>query len=651
MDRELVETYKNELALLYEYAAAFAEEYPGIADRLGGLARERADPMVTGLLEGTAFLAARVQLKLKHEFSEFTFNLIDQLLPGYLAPVPSIMLAQVKPTFGDPALRSGRTIARGSALDAAYRDKDYNVACTFTTCGDVTYWPFEIARAEYLPSIGPLQALGLNTMPETAAGLRLTLSLRTAAKPEDEPSDETIPADPAARIAGCSLDGLPVHLLGAESDAVLLYEQLFSHLASVHIRHLDEFGDPQFIALPKDCITQVGFGEDDSIMPDEARLFRGFRLLQEYFIFPRKFLGFTIGGLRRAIQGVQNRTMDIILTFNQSVPRLAAAVDAPMFGLYATPAVNLFPKLCDRIQLSTSRHEHQVVPDRTQYLNFEPNRILDVHLHVAGRREKQRVHPIYRSTLETVEGGRTVFYSLRRRSRKRSSDEQRFGVASDYVGTDMFVSISPSDAGAGGAQSAPELSIRALCSNRHLAEQLPIGRGATDFRLRDDTQINIVAAVAPTKPQESVAAWKHSTPHHEVMGRVAWRLVNMLSLNHLGLSETDGRAIRELMALFADLSDPVVERRVRGLRAVKSHDVVRRFAQRAGVGAARGVEIELTFDDKAFEGSGVYLLGAVLDRFFAEYVALNHFTQTVVRTSERGVIARWAPRSGTRTSF
>ncbi len=651
MDRELVETYKNELSLLYEYASAFAEEYPGIADRLGGLARERSDPMIAGLLEGAALLAARVQLKLKHEFSEFTFNLIDQLIPDYLAPVPATMLAQVRPTFGDPALRAGRTIPRGATLDATFKDKDYNVACTFTTCGELTFWPFDMAKAEYLPSLAPLQSLGLNTTPDTAAGLRLSLRLRTAPRLEDEPSDETISEDPMARIAGCGLDVLPVHLLGAETDAVMLYEQLFSHLSGVYIRYLDSFGDPQFITLPKACVEQIGFDEDDTILPQDARLFRGLRLLQEYFIFPRKFLGFRIRGLKQALQSVDRRSVDVILTFSQSIPRLAAAVEIGMFGLYAAPAVNLFSKLCDRIQLASNRHEHHVVPDRTQYLHYEPHRILDVHLHVAGRRDKQRVHPIARATLDPAEGGRSVFYSLRRRVRKRSSDEQRFGTASEYVGTDMYVSISPPDGGTDGGQDLTELSIRALCSNRHLAEHLPVGRGATDFRLRDDVLVEIAAAVPPTKPKESIAAWKHHTPDHEVMGRTAWRLVNTLSLNHMGLSEMDGRAIRELLSLFADLSDPVIERRVRGLRSVKSRDVVRRFSQRTGVGAARGVEIELTFEDKAYEGSGVYLIGAILDRFFAEYVALNHFTQTVIRTTERGIIARWAPRSGTRTAF
>jgi type VI secretion system protein ImpG len=114
MDREFLRFYNQELAILREQAAEFAEDYPGIAERLGGLVGDAADPMISGLLEGTAFLAARVQLKLKHEFADFTTNLIDQLAPHYLAPTPSFVLVRAKPKFGDPALRDGRTIAQGS---------------------------------------------------------------------------------------------------------------------------------------------------------------------------------------------------------------------------------------------------------------------------------------------------------------------------------------------------------------------------------------------------------------------------------------------------------------------------------------------------------------------------------------------------------
>jgi type VI secretion system protein ImpG len=76
--------------------------------------------------------------------------------------------------------------------------------------------------------------------------------------------------------------------------------------------------------------------------------------------------------------------------------------------------------------------------------------------------------------------------------------------------------------------------------------------------------------------------------------------------------------------------------------------VVRRVRQPQGAAAARGLEVTVTLDEKAFEGSGAFLLGAALDRFFAEYVAINHFTQTVVRTNERGEIMRWPPRLGLR---
>src|SRR5450432_3581855 len=189
MNAEFREFYNRELTLLKEQAAEFAEEYPGIAERLGGLIGDRLDPMIGGLLEGSAFLAARVQLKLKHEFSEFTTNLLEQLVPHYLAPTPSALLAQVQPKFGDPALREGRVIARGAYLDAAYRELERNIACRFALAAPISVWPFEIVNAEYFAAPGPLQALGLPVGPDCSAGLRLQLTVRAAESSEDEPPD------------------------------------------------------------------------------------------------------------------------------------------------------------------------------------------------------------------------------------------------------------------------------------------------------------------------------------------------------------------------------------------------------------------------------------------------------------------------------
>ncbi|MGL5733461.1 MAG: type VI secretion system baseplate subunit TssF, partial [Beijerinckiaceae bacterium] len=411
-----------------------------------------------------------------------------------------------------------------------------------------------------------------------------------------------------------------------------------------------DFGDARFIPLDVADVMQIGFEPDETLMPSDARMFRGLTLLQEYFTFSRKFLGARINGLRAALAQVKRRSFDLILTFDQAAPRLASAIDARFFALYAAPAVNLFPKTTDRVQVRPNQHEYLVVPDRTQYRQFEVHRILDVFLHYPRRAEKMRVHPLYRARLSSIDDTNEFFYSIRRLPRNRSTEERRSGSMADYLGTDTFLSVSPPVSAVDGSVY-PELSLRVICSNRHLAKDLPVGAGGADFKLRDDTSLDIVAAIRPSEPREAPIVWRHDNPHYAGMGPIAWRLINLLSLNHLGLTEEDGRAIRELLALFADVSDPAIEKRIRGLRSIDTRNVIRRFPQRAGVGVARGLEITLTFDDKAFEGSGVFLLGAVLDRVMAEYVALNHFTQTVIQTTERGRIARWPARSGTRNAL
>src|SRR5579872_6995932 len=203
MNREFLDLYNRELQLLNEQAREFAAEYPGIAERLGGILEDRIDPLIGGLLEGAAFLAARVQLKLKHEFPEFTNSLLEQLVPHYLAPTPSMMLAMVVPTFGDVALREGHAVNRGSYLDAAFRQIDRQISCRYRLCSDITIWPFQLTGAEYFSSPAPLQALGLSVGREVVAGMRLTLSHRSAARPEDEPSDLDALKKPEMLFAGC----------------------------------------------------------------------------------------------------------------------------------------------------------------------------------------------------------------------------------------------------------------------------------------------------------------------------------------------------------------------------------------------------------------------------------------------------------------
>jgi type VI secretion system protein ImpG len=652
MNREFLEFYNRELALLREQAGEFAQEYPGVAERLGGLMGDRLDPMIAGLLEGSAFLAARVQLAIKHEFAEFTTNLLDQLVPHYLAPTPSALLAQVRPKFGDPALRDGRTIPRGAYLDAAYRELERNIACRFALRAPITLWPFEIANAEYFAAPGPLQALGLPVGAECSAGLRLQLTVRSVENSENEPPDSEAQVRAELRFSACRVKNLTVHFLGHESDAVALYEQMFAHCRGVYFRYLDAFGDPVVVRGGDNMLRQIGFAEDEALLANDKRVFRGFDYLREYFTFPRRFLGLSLQGLGAIAPRLAAKTVDVVFVFDDSNARLAAAVRKDFLALYAAPAVNLFEKTLDRVAVKANRHEYQIVPDRSRTLDFEPNRIVNVFAHIPGVAQKVAVEPLY--TAAAAKSASGLCYTVRRLPRRRTAEERKYGQKSDYTGTDMFLSL--------GERSDPEevarvaeLSVQALCTNRHLPEHLPIGDGGADFRFLDDVQLEVRCVAGPTRPLEPILTSMAGKVEGAAIGDVAWRIVNMLSLNHLGLVQRAGgdgaKALQEMLALFADMSDSATERKIRGVRSVDSRPVVRRIRRANGVGAARGSEITIVIDDKSYEGSGAFLIGAILDRFLSEYVGLNHFTQTVIRTVERGEIMRWPPRLGSRSDL
>src|SRR5262249_17337173 len=215
------------------------------------------------------------------------------------------------PVFGDKALHEGRVIARGSYIDASYRELDRQNACRYRLCSEIVVFPIDLAGAEYFSSPAPLEALGLRANSETLAGMRLTFNLRTTANAEDEPSDKDALKKPEMLLSSCRVANLPLYFVGAESDSISLLEQLFAHCKGVYFRYLDEFGDPIVVAAPPDCLEQVGFESEDALFPNDWRVFEGFDLLREYFTFSRKFLGCRLTGLKKIFSQLKSKTVDV----------------------------------------------------------------------------------------------------------------------------------------------------------------------------------------------------------------------------------------------------------------------------------------------------------------------------------------------------
>ncbi len=640
MKKAFRDSYNRELALLYERSAEFAREYPGIADRLGGLVKENLDPAVAGLLEGSAFLAARVQLKMDEEFRNFSAEVLNQIFPDSLAPTPSCILVSANPPFANKDLVNGLHFDVGSYLDARFVDADQRVSCRFRLCERLSIWPLVIAGATYHPSPAPIMALGeKDVAPGTRAGMVLRLMR---------------PLDASATAAGGPLsevmvDDLPFYLTADLPDAIALYEQLFCDLKRISIRTLDKHGDPVFMRLNPNQVQQIGLDGDAPLFPRDRREFAGFARLREAFAFPRRFLGFRLTGLRPYLSRITTGEAQIVFEFGSSNVNLAARMSARDFSLNTAAAVNLFEETASQIRLDSKRHEFVVTPDSSPITHYEIHQITAVYAHYATVQARVPVFPLYGLPPSGVKPSEALYYTTRRKLRRLTEKERRFGSTKRYRGTETFITIYEPETDT--TTRAQRLQIRSLCSNRHLPEDLPLASGPDDFFMCEDVTVTLGCVAGPTRPRESLAELERLGPHRMTAGDNYWRLISYLSMSHFALDVGDAKdvadAVREILSLFVDPLDTTTEAQLRGLLTVMTRPIIRSIRRGDGYFAARGIEVKVTMDDAAFEGSGIILLGAVLDRFFAEYASVNSFTQTVIVSSDRGQIVAFPPRTGT----
>ncbi len=622
MDPRLLRHYNDELRFVREMGAEFAAAFPKIAGRLGLDTAEVADPYVERLLEGFAFLAARVQLKLDAQFPTFTQHVLDHVYPHYLAPTPSMAIVQFTPDAEGARLEGGYVVPRGTALTGQL-PKGGVTACEFRTAHPVRLWPIAIAEVDYFATTSQLAALALPERHGAKAALRLRL--------------KTTNGTPFSAL---SLKELCLFLQGGGGLPGAILEQLLADCLGM-IGRPPTRPLPWQEFIPARAIRHVGLADDEAMLPFGARSFEGYRLLHEYFALPERTLFVELGGLGNVVRRATGTELELVILLRRAEKRLERRLSPDNFALFATPAINLFSRRVDRIHLSDKVPEHHVVPDRTRPLDLEIHTVLEVAGEFEGDVPPLPFKPLYSSS---DQGGSEAYFTVRREPRLMSSRQKIKGARSGYLGSEVFLSLVdrndapyPSD--------LRQLSIQCLCTNRDLPLTMPLGKGDTDFTLETGAPVLATRAIAgPTRPRPS--------PVH---GDVAWKLISHFTLNYLSITDADdGRgaeALRELLGLYAELGEPSVARQIDGVKSVSSTPIVRRLPGGGQAAIARGLEIAVTFDEAAFEGVGAFLLGAVLSHFFSKYVSINSFTETLVKTLDRGEVVRWPMMVGRRPSL
>ncbi|NUY05049.1 type VI secretion system baseplate subunit TssF [Paraburkholderia youngii] len=623
MDPQFLDYYSRELTYMREMAGEFAAQHPKIARRLGMEGIDVADPYVERLIEAFCFMSARTQIKLDGEFPRFTQRLLEVVYPNYVAPTPAIAVAQLRPSLREGDFTKGLKVPRDSMLRSAIPPGE-QTACEFRSSQDVTLWPIEIVEARLTAVPPDIPDTDRHLLPHVQLRGALRLRLRTTG--EVKFSQMT------------NFDRLPIYIGGDERIASHLFELIHAGSVASVVRAYGASRDEGHV-VAKTPVAFEGLQAEQCLLPLSWNTFHGHNLLQEYFACRQRFYFFALTQLAAGLARVDSKEAEIVLLLDRLPEELATHVDAARFLLFCTPVINLFRKRTDRVEINRAQTDFHLLADRTRPLDYEIFSVSRVFGQRAQTSLEVEFNPLYQ-TLHSDVGNHGRYFSVRREQRALSANARRYGTRTPYIGTEVYVSLVD-QAEAPYADDIRYLSVEAWVTNRDLPRLIP-RNGKTDLTMSDSVPIEGVRLVhAPSAPRAPYAS-----------GETAWRLIRQLSFNYMPLAELDhsdgGQALRNMLGLFIAPGEREQARQIEALVGARTEPVVRRLPGDGLLVYGRGVRCELTVDETGFSGISPYLFGLVLEHYLARHVSINVFTETELRSMQRGLITQWRPRMGGR---
>jgi len=628
MEPRLLKYYSQELVHLRDLTGEFARAHPKIAQKLNRRMEETADPYAERLIDAFCFMAARLKIKLDAESPRFMSHLLEVLFPSYVTPTPSMAVAHLNPDTNADSLMRGHCVPRGTLLNAVHVPEGEKTACQFTTSQHVTLWPLAITQAWLTGVPDDIAMLDRYVAPgrKVRGALRLRLSTTNGARMAD--------------LQG--LDSLPVYLSGDAEVASRLFELLhIAGMASI-TGAPGEFSTPGHwpSVVMERSVTHLGFGLDEGLLPLAWTEFHGHNLLREYFSCPQRFWFFSLNGLAPGLGRINSTQAEIVLLLDQPPGELTELVDESRFSLFCTPVVNLFRRTTDRIEVTPHDAEIHLVPARLAPLDYEIFSVDRVFGYTHGKTiTEQEFRPLYQTiNSDTHDFGR--YFSVRRERRVPSDMARRYGTRTAYEGTEIFLSLVDQN-------KAPYdgdirfLAVDAMLTNRDLPTLIPRD-GLHDLRSVNPAPIEGIGLIRPPTPPAPPYA------EHEM----TWRLIRLMDFSCLPLESfghrEGGQALRDLLRMYLPTDDDEHRRQVESLVGVRTQPVIRKLPGVGPLVSGRGVECTLTVDESGFSGSSPYLFGLLIEQYLSRHAAINSFTQTELRSMQRGRIFHWPARFSAR---
>lgn len=575
--------YQDELSFLREMGKEFSQAYPAAAQFL---ADRGSDPDVERLLEGFAFLSGRIRQKLDDEFPELIHAMMNLLWPHYLRPIPSVSMIEFNPIPG--AVKGRQRITRGVELASVPVE---GTPCRFRTCFDVDLFPMQI------------QDVNLKELSSGSHALNIRMLL-----------------NPGIKFSDLELKSLRLHLFG--ESAYTLYLWLCRYVTEIRIRSFTDKNLGSEVLIPRSSIRPVGFSKEEALLPYPKTSFDGYRLLQEYFTFPEKFLFIDIENLGLLSRLGEGSGFEIQIILSKPPPA-SLRVTQENVRLYCSPVVNLFEMESDPVRVEHDRVEYRVRPSSSKPLNHEIYSINHASGWVRGTAQQQVYEP---------------FYSFKRglgtSSRRETYYQTHLRNAVIGEGTDTYVSFVNTDQSV--VMPPTETIVFELTvTNRNLPSKLRVG------------DIHVSTETSPEFATFRNILKLSSTVHPSVGGDHYWRLISHLSLNYISLMDVEALrgilGLYNLQSMYDQQAARANERRLNGITRLQSRgeSMLLRGAP------VRGTATRIDMKEDHFTSEGdMFLFASILNEFFSLYASINSFHQMTVMGQQQGEVYEWEANTG-----
>lgn len=578
--------YERELAFLRNAGKTFAAQYPKIANRLAFGPTESPDPHVERLLESFAFLTSYLQKDIEDQFPRLSTNLLDILYPQLTAPLPPMSIASfvVDPTKG--VLTSGYHIDKDFPLITTASSGE---VCRFRTAYPLVLWPIEITSIKVVRTDTYDFATTLTPYPFV-----LKISLETESVDFEQ----------------MEMSSLRFYMNGDPLLTNMLFECLFlnNHQYAI-VKHAENPSQKEeYEIIKQGNIERVGFKNDENVLPNFPQSHTAYRLLQEYFVFPQKFMFFDVNNI-----DTKNATksIDLVIPLASYSDKLLKTllVTNDTLKLGCTPIINLFPKISDPIRFDKKQIEYTLYPDIRRMQTLEIHSIEKVTSTETDNPETREFSPYFSYNHEDVRDKKEAFWFARR---LMSTDPELPGSTIKLAFVDL--DFNPD------MPSTETAYARTLCTNRGLANFVYAGT---------------VLSPEDTSPTKEIICLLQPTPpvYADSDGASQWKLISQLSLNYLSLASGKDSlmALREILTLYAGAAENTFPLEINNIVGLESKHVVRRFGKDAWRGFVKGIAVTLTLQEENFTKKEALLFSAVLSHFFGLYTTINSFTELSVK--------------------